>query len=254
MSRIIAIGSGKGGVGKTWLAISASQALAALGRRVLLFDGDLGLANVDIQLGLGEGRDLVHVLAGQCPLENAVRRVESGCFDVVPGRSGSGRLASLAPPLLNGLLQSLERVGRAYDDVLIDLPAGLDFAVRRVFARAALPLVVTTDEPTSITDAYALIKVQRGAPGAATPSVVVNLAPSHEAGRDTHAGLERVCRSFLKLAPPLVGVLRRDPHVPDAIRHQVPFLVRHPSSPAASDVEALALELVVDPCQAPRRE
>jgi flagellar biosynthesis protein FlhG len=103
--------------------------------------------------------------------------------------------------------------------------------------------VVTTDEPTALTDAYALIKVSRNDDASGALELVVNLAASYEAGRRTHEGLQRVCAHFLGLSPPLAGVLRRDPRVPDAIRHQTPLLQRHPASPAAQDVEALARQL-----------
>ncbi|MCE3249845.1 MAG: ylxH [Geminicoccaceae bacterium] len=245
MSRILAIASGKGGVGKTWLAISLSHALARQGRRVLLFDGDLGLANVDVQLGLGPGADLATVLSGRCAMAAAVRTVETCGFDVLPGRSGSGGLGAVDPALLDGALAELLALARAYDVTLLDLPAGIDHAVRRLLLAARLRLVVTIDEPTALTDAYALIKVhQRDGGLAAGLALAVNLAESHEAGRETHAGLQRVCAHFLQLRPPLGGVVRRDPRVADAVRHQAPLLLRHPTSPAARDVEALAGHLL----------
>jgi flagellar biosynthesis protein FlhG len=245
VSRILAIASGKGGVGKTWLAISLSHALARQGRRVLLFDGDLGLANVDVQLGLGPGADLATVLSGRCAMAAAVRTVETCGFDVLPGRSGSGGLGAVDPALLDGALAELLALARAYDVTLLDLPAGIDHAVRRLLLAARLRLVVTIDEPTALTDAYALIKVhQRDGGLAAGLALAVNLAESHEAGRETHAGLQRVCAQFLQLRPPLAGVLRHDPRVADAVRHQAPLLLRHPTSPAARDVEALAGHLL----------
>jgi flagellar biosynthesis protein FlhG len=243
MSRIIAVASGKGGVGKTWLAISLAQALGRLDRRVLLFDGDLGLANVDVQLGLGPGRDLGSVLTGRCRLDEAVREVEAGGFDLVPGRSGSGELGLLDPDLLERLLAELRALARGYDLTLLDLPAGVDHGVRRLLAAAGIRLVVTTDEPTALTDAYALIKLSHRADGGDRLRLVVNLAASHDAGRQTYQGLARVCEHFLQFGPPLAGVVRRDPRVADAIRHQTPFLLRHPGSPAARDVEALARQL-----------
>jgi flagellar biosynthesis protein FlhG len=240
---MIAIASGKGGVGKTWLAVTLAQALARLERRVLLFDGDLGLANVDVQLGLDPARDLGTVVAGRCALADAVQSYPPGGFDLLAGRSGSGGLATLGAGRLELLLDDLSRLARGYDVVLLDLPAGIDVLVRRLLAAASLRLVVTTDEPTALTDAYALIKlgVRQGAGAFA---LVVNLASGRGAGERTHDGLRRVCGRFLGLELPLAGVVRRDPRVPDAIRHQMPLLTRHPLAPAARDVEALAQRLV----------
>jgi flagellar biosynthesis protein FlhG len=239
---MIAIASGKGGVGKTWLAITLAQALARLGRRVLLFDGDLGLANVDVQLGLDPGRDLGAVVAGRCRLGDAVLRYPAGGFDILAGRSGSGDLAGLGDGEIAVLLEYLHQLARPYDAALLDLPAGIDRLVCCLLAAASLRLVVTTDEPTALTDAYALIKVgaRERAGGFA---LVVNLAVGRAAGERTHEGLRRVCGRFLGLEVPLAGVVRRDPRVPDAIRHQTPLLTRHPLAPAARDVEALARHL-----------
>ncbi len=244
MSWSFAIASGKGGVGKTWLAVSLAQALARRGRRVLLFDGDFGLANVDVQLGLGPGPDLASVLCGRCTLGQAVRRIDACGFDLLPGRSGSGQLGQIDAAHLEKLLADLAGLARGYELTLLDLPAGIDPAVRRLLRAADLRLIVSTDEPTSLTDAYALIKVAQRDGTAAALELVINLAPSHDAGRATYQGLLSVCEHFLKLRPPLAGVLRRDPHVPDAIRHQSPFLVRHPGSPAACDVETLARDMI----------
>jgi len=245
MSHIVAIASGKGGVGKTWLAVSLSHALARRGRRVLLFDGDLGLANVDVQLGLGPGPDLAGALVGRGALAQAVRAVEACGFDVLPGRSGSGQLARIDGAVLDRMLAELAVLARRYDLTLLDLPAGVDQAVRRMLLAAHSRLVVTTDEPTALTDAYALLKLhQRDGGAAAGLELTINLADSEEAGRETHAGLRRVCAQYLALDLPLAGVLRRDSRVVDAIRYQTPLLLRHPSSPAARDVEALARHLL----------
>lgn len=243
MSRIIAIASGKGGVGKTWLGITLAHALAGTGRRILLFDGDLGLANVDVQLGLQPTADLSAVIAGRLRLERVIQHHAPSGFDVIPGRSGSGRLAGLDDRRLDTLLQQLHQLAGRYNLVLLDLPAGVDRGVRRLLACADRALIVTTDEPTALTDAYALIKVMREDGNAISTEVVVNLAASLEAGRAIHAGLAEVCRRFLGAVPGLAGVIRRDPRVAEAIRVQSPLLLRHPSCPAARDVESLARRL-----------
>lgn len=243
MSGVVAIGSGKGGVGKTWLAASLAHALARLGKRVLLFDGDLGLANVDVQLGLEPGPDLASVLTDRCSLAQAVRRFEPGGFDLIAGRSGCGQLSALSPHALATLLAELRALAPTYHHVLLDLPAGIDTVVRRLLTAADMPLVMTTDEPTALTDAYALIKVSRTEVAGLAPQLVVNQVRTHELGQRTYEGLLRVCEHFLGLRPALAGILRHDPRVPEAIRQQAPFLVRSPTSPAARDLEALATHL-----------
>ncbi|WP_338663434.1 AAA family ATPase [Pararoseomonas sp. SCSIO 73927] len=241
MSRLIGIASGKGGVGKTVLAIGLAQALARAGRRVLLADGDLGLANVDVQLGLEARHDLMAVLAGDVALGGAAIRVEAG-FEVLPGRSGSGALAGLDPGWIDRFLALLREAPQ--DDVVLDIGAGLDPVPRRLSAGCDALLVVATDEPTSLTDAYAVLKLLRRDAPAAEARVVVNLAADTAAGARTHAALDRACRGFLGRGVPLAGVVRRDPKVRDAIRHQAPLLTRHPTCPAARDLEALAAGLM----------
>jgi flagellar biosynthesis protein FlhG len=241
--RIVAIASGKGGVGKTWFAVTLAHALARGGARVLLFDGDLGLANVDIQIGLMPAHDLGDVVAGRLALHQAVASHQAG-FDILAGRSGSGALSALEPAPLEAALAALRAASRVYDHVVIDLGAGLDRAVRRMAAMADLLVVVATDEPTSLTDAYAVLKLHAADAGpASVPVIVVNQAETAASGARTHAILARACATFLGRTPALAGVIRRDDRVPDAIRRQTPLLQRHPTCPAARDVEAVAASL-----------
>ncbi len=236
---MIAIASGKGGVGKTWLAITLAHCLARAGRRTLLFDGDLGLANLDIQLGLAPAHDLGGVLAGQYGLAAAVELTDGG-FHVIAGRSGSIGLATLPTNRLETLGADLGDLAAAYHHVILDLGAGIERTVRRLALGAGTCLVVTTEEPTALTDAYAFIKLSLRQNPRADLRVVVNMAASTGEGQRTHAVLARACRNFLRAAPPLAGVVRRDHRVPDTIRHQAPLLARHPACEAAQDVERLA--------------
>jgi flagellar biosynthesis protein FlhG len=242
-ANMLAVASGKGGVGKTWLSVTLAQALARDGKRVLLFDGDLGLANVDIQLGLQPHNDLAGVLEGSYGLKDAATAHPSGGFDVIAGRSGTGSLANIPAGRLQALMQELAELAPSYDRVILDLGAGLDRTVRQLAAMARTSLVVATDEPTSLTDAYAFIKLAHMQTPDADLRVVVNMASSPAEGERTYATLLKACESFLKISPKLAGVIRRDGKVKDAIRHQVPILTRHPNSPAAEDVEALARRL-----------
>ena len=236
---IIAVASGKGGVGKTWFSITLAHALARAGRKTLLFDGDLGLANVDVQLGCTPRRDLASVVAGEATLAQAVTPNPCG-FDIVAGRSGAGGLASLSASRLLDLRSELTRVGQSYDWVVLDLGAGIERTVRILTGQARACLVVTTDEPTAITDAYAYIKVTALDRLAAGIQIVVNMVPSQRDGERTYATLLRACREFLKIEPPLAGIIRRDDHVKESIRRQVALLTRFPNANAASDVEQIA--------------
>ncbi|MFQ5773264.1 MAG: MinD/ParA family protein [Kiloniellaceae bacterium] len=240
----IAVASGKGGVGKTWLSITLCHALAKRGCKVLLFDGDLGLANVDIQLGLAPSRDLGGVLAGRYGLGDAALGYSEGGFDVVAGRSGSGSLASLPGDRLARLTAGLAQLAPAYDWLVLDLGAGVERTVRQFAAQARTCLVVTTDEPTAMTDAYAFIKLSLHRKPPPDLRLVVNMAASHGEGERTYATVRKACESFLKIAPPLAGIVRRDGKVKEAIRNQAPLLVRYPNSAAAADIEGLARRLV----------
>lgn len=239
--RIVAVASGKGGVGKTWLSITLAHALARAGRRALLIDADLGLANVDTQLGLMPAADLGRVIDGRMRAAQAVFAGPGG-FDILAGRSGSATLAALPSAALTSLIGELTDLAGRYDCVLIDLGAGIGTHVRRLACAADRLLVVATDEPTSLTDAYAVLKLHhqdRDDPRL-EQAVAVNFAPSHAAGQRTYAALARACANFLGTTPRCAGIVRRDAHVRDAIRAQTLLLSRSPTCAAAADVEAMA--------------
>jgi len=236
---VLTIASGKGGVGKTWLAITLTHALAKSGRKTLLFDGDLGLANVDIQLGLMPTRDLGGVIAGKLTLKQSVTPVDDVGFSVIAGRSGSGSLALLPPPRLKALRDQLLALASSYDRVVIDLGAGVDRTVQTLTPPLGTCLVITTDEPTALTDAYAFIKLTRAERRNADIRIVVNLAQSRAAGEKTYETLLKACRSFLQFEPKLAGIIRRDIKVRQCIQRQKPLLTLYPNCDAATDVEKL---------------
>lgn len=238
--QLIAVASGKGGVGKTWFSITLSQALAKSGKKVLLFDGDLGLANIDVQLGLMAKRDLNDVIEGSLSLSHVIEHVEDGGFDIIAGRSGQGSLSALTADRLNGLLQQIQGLLPQYDAIVIDLGAGIDRTVRFMAAAADRSIVIATDEPTSLTDAYALIKLSHAAGHGDNIQIVINMAADKKEGEATYATLAKACQKFLQTQPELLGIVRQDKRVKEAIRAQTPYLTRSPNTDTAQDIELIA--------------
>lgn len=241
---ILAIASGKGGVGKTWLAVTLTHLLARSGRQVLLFDGDIGLANVDVQLGLTPQRDLGSALSGRNTLAESVTHYAEGGFDIIAGRSGSASLATMPVEKLQSLAGDLMQLQKNYDYIVIDLGAGIEQHVQYLASIASRCLVVVTDEPTSLTDAYAFIKVVNAGKNAPEMGVVVNQAATQKEGESTYHALNKACVNFLNISPPLLGIIRRDNKVKDSIRSQKSLLFKAPHSTAATDAAALSIKLM----------
>lgn len=244
--KIITVASGKGGVGKTWLSATLSHCFARRGRDVLLFDGDLGLANIDIQLGLMPEKDLSEYLNGSQQLDTIISRYQDPAhvgFDVISGQSGSGSLANMSPETLKKLGQDLHSLSDQYDTVLMDLGAGVDQSVTTMASFADQIVVVATPDPTSLTDAYAFIKVNRLRHENVRISVVVNMARDRHEGKRTYDALKKACENFLQFTPAYLGYIRRDDHVVDAIRQQSPLFNRFPQSQAGEDILQIVKKL-----------
>lgn len=244
--RLITVASGKGGVGKTWFSVTLAHTLASQGKNIMLFDGDLGLANVDIQLGLMPNKDLGTVLSGASSLKDVITRYVDPAgitFDVIAGKSGSGALASLSPSMLAQLKDGLVECALDYDHVILDLAAGLDVSVTTLSQHTGKILVVMTGDPTSLTDAYAFIKVTASRNPGANISIVVNNVATKRDGEKAFEAIKRAAEGFLKISPSLVGIIRNDGKVTEAIRSQMPLLARHPQADAADDIKALVGKL-----------
>ncbi len=241
---VFAVASGKGGVGKTWFAVTLSHALANLGQKTLLFDGDFGLANVDIQLGLMPKHDLSGVVGGNLTLNQAAQPFDEGGFDIIAGRSGSNALNHIPANQVQHLGNDLGVLAVSYDRVIIDLGAGVDRPTRQLTSKSGTCLVVTADEPTAMTDAYSFIKtISKDRPGLDL-RVVVNMCDSLRDGERTYNTLRRACEGFLGISPPLAGVIRWDKRVRDTIKAQQPLLSHAPSCAAARDVATIANSLI----------
>ena len=210
---MIAVASGKGGVGKTWFSITLAHALAQSGLKTLLFDGDLGLANIDIQLGLMPTHDLGSVIAGKITLNQAICHYDDGNFDIIAGRSGSGSLANVPISRLQLINDDLRLLAGGYDRVIVDLGAGVEKPVRLFASGAASLMIVCTDEPTSLTDAYAFIKMICMEQQQPNISIIVNSANSYRL-YDAAKGLSGIFAYFSAFGrrdPPRYARARRNP-------------------------------------------
>ena len=197
--QVIAVTSGKGGVGKTNVSINLGTALSKRGRSVMLLDADLGLANVDVVLGLKAQRTLAHVLDGECELDDVVIQA-GGELQVVPASSGVQRMAALSPRETAGIIHAFSEMRRVPDTLIVDTAAGINDGVAS-FARAASDvLVVACDEPASITDAYALMKTLSRHHGINEFRVLANMARSAAQGREVFDKLSRVVHRFLDVS------------------------------------------------------
>lgn len=240
---IIAVASGKGGVGKTWLSITLAQALVQREERVLLFDCDLGLANIDIQLGINVPGNLDEVLQGKIPMNQAVYHDETSGFDVLSGHSGAQSLCSLTAGQLQLLRDDLYILAQHYDRVVLDLGSGIEKAMTFLGGCCGSVLIICNDEPTSLADAYAFIKILSAVPNAPQIRVVVNGVNTLKEGERTFQTLAKACQNFLGIEIILGGILHQDSHVKECIKMQTPLLTAYPNCVVAEDIMKLVAEI-----------
>jgi flagellar biosynthesis protein FlhG len=246
-ARLTAVGSGKGGTGKTFVTVTLAHALAHLGEKVLLCDADLGLSNTALHLGLDGGGDIAGVLAGKTPIDKAVVPVfggvkQRGGFDLLGAPAGSGALANAGEMGASQLLTTL-RFSAHYDRVLLDLGAGVDAMVMRFASGADENILVMTPDPAALTDAYAFAKLLAHRAAGRKPSILVNMAAGENEARRTADALIGVSQNFLKLAPEYLGSIPRDAHALTAVRRQMSLLTLYPQSPASRAIENIARKI-----------
>lgn len=248
-SHVVAVASGKGGVGKTLIAANLAIALAGRGHRVILFDLDMGLANTDIVLGIDTPATWSDVLAGRRSLDEVITQ-GPGQIAFVAGASGVADLANLSEFQRHQLVSLMERVEDRYDVVILDCGAGISRNVVGFGAMADTALVVATPEPTAITDAYAMIKAfaqertasEDGTAGASI-GTIINMVENRREGRETYERLAGVAARFLHLPVTDYGCILRDDHVPAAVRQRAPVVLRYPRSAASAGVMGAAERL-----------
>ena len=242
-ARVLAVVSGKGGVGKTNLAANLAIALAAAGRRVLLVDADLGLANIDLVLGRSRdaGRNLAHVLAGRVPLEHIVQEGPAG-IHWIPGASHASTVSAADEPRREAFLDGLTALERVHDFLLLDTPGGIGGGVLHLARQADELLLVTTPEPPAMMDAYTLLKAVRA--GASEPigpvRLIVNMVTHRQDARRVHARLNETASRFLGIEISLLGHVFCDGHVGRAVQRREPLLLAYPHSQASWCVKQLA--------------
>lgn len=240
--RRIAVLSGKGGVGKTNIALNLSLALADRGHRVLAVDGDLGLANLDVLLGLAPEHTLWDFLAGRTGWKETLLPAGEG-LDIVPAASGADGLEALGDGHMAELDAALSCGDPAHDVVILDLGAGISATTMRLALLAPHLLVVTTPEPTALTDAYALMKVLHARCGLDEFSFVVNMVMAEEEAATAAGRLAGACRHFLGFEPLFLGTVHADPALPEAVCRQQALLRAFPGSRASEDIRSLACRI-----------
>ncbi len=239
----ISVASGKGGVGKTNLALNLGFALHDLGQTLVLLDADLGLANLDVLLGLSPERNLQDLL-GDATAESVVVPLADEGFVFLPSASGVAELVELDEDVQSILLEKLDALFKQYDYLILDLGAGISPTVLSFAAMPQERIVVITPEPTSLTDSYALIKVLCTQHQVRNFQIIVNMAESDKEGKSAFNRLAQACERFLELPISLLGIVHRDPMVTESVRHQVPLLKFSPNCQASQDIRAIAQKIM----------
>jgi flagellar biosynthesis protein FlhG len=237
--KVIAIASGKGGVGKTHAAVNLAVALAQRGRSTLLLDADLGLANVDVLLGLNPIATLEHVLAGELPLEEVIMDGPAG-LKVVPAASGVSRLAGLGDQEQLGLVAAFSSLPLNIEVLVVDTAPGIARGVLGFCAAAHEVVIVVCDEPASITDAYATVKLAARERGVERFNVLCNRVRNATHGRALFEKLRSVCDRFLDVALVHAGSVPEDAALHWSVRLRKAVVESFPSSPSALAFKELA--------------
>ncbi|AOU98456.1 cobyrinic acid a,c-diamide synthase [Acidihalobacter yilgarnensis] len=237
--RVMAVASGKGGVGKTNVSVNLAVALAGRGREVMLMDADLGLANVDVMLGLQPRVNLSHVMSGECTLDEILVSGPRG-IHVVPAASGISHMADLSQIEHAGLIRAFSELSLPLDVLIVDTPAGISADVISYTRAAQEVIVVVCDEPASMTDAYALIKVLSREHQIGRFHVLANRVRDEQEGSALYRKMAAVCGRFLDVTLHYLGAVPEDPLLRQAVQRQGAVVELYPGGPAGRAFKNLA--------------
>lgn len=243
----IAILSGKGGVGKSNLSVNLGYALNMQANNVVLFDCDMGLANIDILLGISPDMFLQHLFLKDTPLRDIVFPIAADRdkkYDLIPANSGLGNFAELDADTRDLVCDHINPFATDYDTVLMDIAAGISRTALDFSSRADMRLVVVTPEPTSVTDSYALMKVMHNDMGISSFHIVINQSDSEQEALATYNRLAMVCEHFLGFKPAYLGCIANDPAVHRSVTKQKPFILNEPDSAAARGCHVIAQNIL----------
>lgn len=241
--KVIAVTGGKGGVGKTNVTLNTAISLAQQGKRVMVLDADLGLANVDVLLGLRVEKNLSHVLSGECTLDEVLVEGPYG-IKIAPASSGSQSMTELTPTEHAGLIRAFSELQSQIDVLIVDTAAGISDMVLSFSKASQDIMMVVCDEPTSLTDAYALIKILNKEHGIFRFKIVANMVRSMREGDELFFKLTKVTNRFLDVALELVAVIPFDENVRKSVRKQKAIVEAFPTSPAAMAIRKLAKKAI----------
>jgi len=244
--RVFSVTSGKGGVGKTNIVANLALAFTNMGKKVLIFDSDLGLANIDIIFGIYPKYNIGHVISGEKELIDIIAETSSG-IGIIPALSGQENLSELSEGQKLILLSEFETIENVFDVVLVDTAAGISNNVIYFNLAAEECIVVVTGEPTSITDAYGIIKVLFGH-GAKHFKLLVNMVSDEDEAKSVYFTLNQAASRFLKGAvTEYLGFVPADKKIRESVLARTPLLEKFPDSPSGRAISRLAKKLLASP-------
>ena len=239
---VLAVTSGKGGVGKSNISANLAICLAASGRKIALLDADLGLANLDVLMNISSRYTIANLISGNKSIEEIIQIGPAG-VEIICGVSGVESFAELTQFQRQRVLNELDKVVSNYDAVILDTPAGIGKTTLGFCTASDNVLVVTTPEPTAMTDAYAMIKVLTAGGYKNRISVVVNMAETLKEGRDVYRQISQVARTFLGVDVYDAGVILKDEKLVSSVKARRPVVLEHPDSQISNSIAALAARL-----------